>query len=112
METYWTSEEPKPDKPVLMRTILYDFTPETMMQADYYNPRNVTILTDEIMGIFKFVNRYTSGPLIEQLLSAWSGTPIDVIRWKSDTFSYREPMHHYYRHHIGNKNSRTAKQRI
>lgn len=80
MEAYQDSSDPKPPKPILKRTILYDFTPEAMMQAHYNNPRNITLLTDEIMGLFKSVNRYSSSPLVEQLLSAWSDTPIDVMR--------------------------------
>lgn len=42
------------------------------------------LLVDEIMGMFNSVNRYTNGQLIEQLLTAWSGTPLDVIRRSND----------------------------
>ncbi len=68
------------EEPVLSRTILSDFTPEVLMQVHNNNPRSVVILVDEIMGMFNSANRYSNGPLIEQLLTAWSGSPLDVTR--------------------------------
>ena len=68
------------EEPVLPRTILSDFTPEVLMQVHNNNPRSVVILVDEIMGMFNSANRYNNGQLIEQLLSAWSGSPLDVTR--------------------------------
>lgn len=68
------------EEPVLSRTILSDFTPEVLMQVHNNNQRSVVILVDEIMGMFNSANRYSNGQLIEQLLSAWSGSPLDVTR--------------------------------
>lgn len=68
------------DRPVLRRTIVSDFTPEALMLAHYNYPRGITILADEIMGVFNSTNRYNNGQLIEQLLSAWSNSAIDVTR--------------------------------
>ena len=68
------------DKPVLRRTIVSDFTPEALMLAHHNFPRGITILSDEIMGMFNSANRYNNGQLIEQLLSAWSNSAIDVTR--------------------------------
>ena len=68
------------DKPILRRTIVSDFTPEALMLAHYNCPRGITILADEIMGMFNSANRYNNGQLIEQLLSAWSNSAIDVTR--------------------------------
>ena len=68
------------DRPVLRRTIVSDFTPEALMLAHYNCPRGITILADEIMGMFNSANRYNNGQLIEQLLSAWSNSAIDVTR--------------------------------
>lgn len=73
-------EDNKSLKPVLARTIVSDFTPEALMQAHNNNPRGITILVDEIMGMFNSANRYSNGQLIEQLLTAWSGGAIDVTR--------------------------------
>lgn len=43
------------------------------------------LLVDEIMGMFNSANRYTNGQLIEQLLTAWSGGALDVIRVSNST---------------------------
>ena len=67
-------------RPTLTRFIINDFTPEAMFEAHYNNPRGIVILVDEIIGMFNSANRYASGQLIEQLLSAWSGTAISIIR--------------------------------
>lgn len=76
--------EGRGEKPLLARTIISDFTPEALLYAHSLNPRGVVLLVDEIMGMFNSVNRYTNGQLIEQLLTAWSGTPLDVIRRSND----------------------------
>ena len=68
------------EKPVLSRTLVSDFTPEALLYAHHNSPRGVTILVDEIMGMFNSANRYNKGQLIEQLLSAWSNSAIDVTR--------------------------------
>ena len=68
------------DRPVLRRTIVSDFTPEALMLTHHNCPRGITILADEIMGMFNSANRYNNGQLIEQLLSAWSNGAIDVTR--------------------------------
>ena len=68
------------EKPTLSRTIVSDFTPEALMLSHYNTPRGIVILVDEIMGMFNSANRYNNGQLIEQLLTAWSGGAIDVVR--------------------------------
>ena len=68
------------DRPVLRRTIVSDFTPEALMLTHHNCPRGITILADEIMGMFNSANRYNNGQLIEQLLTAWSGGALDVVR--------------------------------
>ena len=69
-----------PDKPILRRTIISDFTPEALMRALDDNQRGVVVYVDEIMGMFKAVNQYSKGQLIEQLLTAFSGKPLDISR--------------------------------
>ena len=76
----WKAAGENGRKPVLKRTIVSDFTPESLMLTHNNNPRSVVILVDEIMGMFNSVNRYTNGQLIEQLLTAWSGGALDVTR--------------------------------
>ena len=79
----WKAAGENGRKPVLKRTIVSDFTPESLMLTHNNNPRSVVILVDEIMGMFNSVNRYTNGQLIEQLLTAWSGGALDVTRVNS-----------------------------
>lgn len=81
----WKAAGENSRKPILRRTIVSDFTPESLMQTHNNNPRSVVILVDEIMGMFNSANRYTSGQLIEQLLTAWSGGALDVTRVSSTT---------------------------
>ena len=38
------------------------------------------VYVDEIMGMFNAVNQYSRGQLIEQLLTAFSGKPLDISR--------------------------------
>ena len=84
----WVAAGENGDKPVLRRTVVSDFTPESLLQTHNANPRSVVILVDEIMGMFNSANRYTNGQLIEQLLTAWSGGALDVTRVGSN-----EPLH-------------------
>ena len=81
----WKAAGENGKKPVLHRTIVSDFTPESLLQTHNSNPRSVAILVDEIMGMFNSANRYTNGQLIEQLLTAWSGGALDVIRVSNST---------------------------
>lgn len=76
----WKAAGENGKKPILKRTIVSDFTPESLMLTHNNNPRSVVILVDEIMGMFNSANRYTNGQLIEQLLTAWSGGALDVTR--------------------------------
>ena len=71
---------PLPNKPILRRAIISDFTPEALMRALDDNHRGVVVYVDEIMGMFNAVNQYSRGQLIEQLLTAFSGKPLDISR--------------------------------
>ena len=50
------------------------------MRALDVNHRVVVVYVDEIMGMFNAVNQYSRGQLIEQLLTAFSGKPLDISR--------------------------------
>ena len=73
-------ESNKGKKEILQRTIISDFTPEALMRALDDNHRGVVVYVDEIMGMFNAVNQYSRGQLIEQLLTAFSGKPLDISR--------------------------------
>ena len=71
---------PLPNKPILRGAIISDFTPEALMRALDDNQRGIVVYVDEIMGMFNAVNQYSRGQLIEQLLTAFSGKPLDISR--------------------------------
>ncbi len=68
------------ERPVLVRSLLFDFTPEAMVRAHDANPRGITLYVDELMGMFASANRYANGQFTEQLLSAHSGKSFDMLR--------------------------------
>ena len=68
-------------KPNFVTTVIYDSTPEAMMNIHQYNQRGITLVVDEILALFNSVKRYNSkNNLIEDLLTAYSGQPLKVIR--------------------------------
>lgn len=70
----------KTQQPKQILYILSDFTPEAMKQAHNNNPHGLVILNDEIMAMFRTVNRYNNNSLIQDLLSVYSGIPFNVSR--------------------------------
>ena len=72
-------------KPQMVTTVISDFTPEAMMSIHQHNPRGIALVVDEILALFSSVRRYSNrNNLIEDLLTAYSGQPLKVIR-KSET---------------------------
>ena len=71
-------------KPQLVTTVISDFTPEAMMSTHQHNPRGIALVVDEIRALFNSVKRYNNrNNLIEDLLTAYSGQPLKVIRKSS-----------------------------
>lgn len=69
------------NKPHLVTTVISDFTPEAMMNIHQYNLRGIALVVDEILAMFNSVKRYSSrNNLIEDLLTAYSGQPLKIIR--------------------------------
>ena len=61
--------------------VISDFTPEAMMSIHQHNPRGIALVVDEIRALFNSVKRYNNrNNLIEDLLTAYSGQPLKVIR--------------------------------
>lgn len=78
-----------PCRPRLVKTVITDFTTEAMLNVHKDNLRGIAVVVDEVLALFKSVNRYGNGsPLIEYLLSAYSGQPLDSV-CKSE----RMPVH-------------------
>ena len=69
------------EKPRKIQFIFNDYTPETLYQRHYYNQRGVLVNVDEILALIKSRSRYSSdNKIIEDLLSAFSGEPINYTR--------------------------------
>mgnify|MGYP002527291768 CR=1 FL=1 len=74
-------EEQLLKKPNFVTTVIYDSTPEAMMNIHQHNQRGITLVVDEILALFNSVKRYNSkNNLIEDLLTAYSGQPLKIIR--------------------------------
>lgn len=75
------SEDNLPKRPHLVTTVISDFTPEAMMNTHQYNLRGIALVVDEILALFNSVKRYSNkNNLIEDLLTAYSGQPLKIIR--------------------------------
>ena len=70
--------------PVLKQTLVSDFTIEALIRTHDDNRRGVTVIVDEIMGMFNTVNRYSQSNLIDIYLSSFSGEPIRYMRKSSN----------------------------
>lgn len=79
------------EKPHLVQTVISDFTQEAMLSVHYDNPRGITLMVDEIIALFNSVKRYSAkSNLIQDLLSAYSGTPLKAVR-KTEAFPLSVP---------------------
>ena len=74
-------EEQLLKKPNFVTTVIYDFTPEAMMNIHQHNQRGITLVVDEILALFNSVQKVQrTNNLIEDLLTAYSGQPLKIIR--------------------------------
>ena len=108
----WKAAGENGKRPVLKRTVVSDFTPESLLLTHHHNPRSVVILVDEIMGMFNSANRYTNGQLIEQLLTAWSGGALDVTSKLPSSCTHRASMYKYHRDHADQACTRASEKRF
>lgn len=69
------------NKPHYITTVIYDSTPEAMLDIHQHNRRGITLVVDEILALFNSVRRYNGkSNLIEDLLTAYSGQSLKIIR--------------------------------
>ena len=69
-----------PEEPTLQKIVLNDFTYEAMMRIHDMNQRGIVVKFDEIIGMFKTIDRYSNSSTIEAFLSIFSGTPFSMTR--------------------------------
>lgn len=71
-------------KPIYIKQILKDFTPESLLKIHSNNIRGVAILSDELFGWIKNFGRYSSSGEQEAYLSFWNGASVSVDRKNDD----------------------------
>ena len=72
-----------PAEPVLQKITLTDFTYEAMMYTHDRNQRGIVVKYDEIIGMFKTLDRYNSSSTIQAFLSFFSNTAFSMTRCNS-----------------------------
>jgi len=82
----------EPEKPVLKKMIISDYTLESLHQVHSNNPRGLGIYIDELAGFFKNMNRYNKGSDQEAYLQIWSGKRISIDRKSSEPISISNPF--------------------
>lgn len=78
--------------PVKTKTLLVDYTREALIKTHKNNLRGVTVFRDELIGLFKDMNRFSSGGDIEFLLSNWSHSLIDTNRVTTESITIHNPV--------------------
>ena len=71
-------------KPVWLKYLITDFTPEALIEIHKFNYRGIGVNADELAVWFKNFNRYRKGADQEFWLSAWSGKQINNDRKGSE----------------------------
>ena len=71
---------PKPEKPVVVKTILNNFTPEILHQRLADNQRGCTVVSDELATFLDLMNNYSKGDQSSTFLSFWSNKPTSIDR--------------------------------
>jgi len=73
-----------PIKPIWVKCLIDDHTPEALAEKHKFNKRGVGICCDELAGWLNNFNRYHKGGQQEFWLSAWGGKPINIDRKTSE----------------------------
>ena len=70
----------KPEKPVIIKTVLDNFTPEILHQRLADNNRGCAVVTDELATFLDLMNNYSKGDQSSIYLSFWSNKPTSIDR--------------------------------
>ncbi len=72
-----------PAEPVLQKIVLTDFTYEAMMYTHNRNQRGIVVKYDEVIGMFKTLDRYNSSSTVQAFLSFFSNSAFSMTRCNS-----------------------------
>lgn len=70
----------KPDKPIVVKTVLDNFTPEILHQRLADNKRGCTVVSDELATFLDLMNNYSKGDQSSTYLSFWSNKSTSIDR--------------------------------
>lgn len=93
MGQYVANKEKSSAAPEAKRLIVSDITPETVKRQLMANPDGLSMIYDEITGLFASGGRYNGSAdgFITDLLSMWSGVPVSVNRVSSEAVYVDQP---------------------
>ncbi len=74
------AKQSEPPKPILIKTILNNFTPEILYQRLNDNKRGCTIVSEELPSFLEGMNNYSKRDQTSIYLSFWSNKPTSVDR--------------------------------
>lgn len=70
----------KPDKPILKKSILHNFTSEILHQRLTDNERGCAVVSEELATFLEGMNNYSKGDQTSSYLSFWSNKPTSIDR--------------------------------
>jgi hypothetical protein len=70
----------KPLVPILVKTVLHNFTPEILCKRLTDNVRGCTVVSEELATFLEGMNNYSKGDQSSAYLSFWSNKPTSVDR--------------------------------
>jgi len=70
----------EPEKPIIIKTVLDNFTPEILHQRLADNLRGCAVVTDELATFLELMNNYSKGDQSSIYLSFWSNKPTSIDR--------------------------------
>ncbi len=79
-------------KPVYVKSVINDFTPEAFALSHHINPKGVTIVVDELKGWLNNFNRYNNSNEEQMYLSLWSGKPWLIDRKTQGSLRIDDPF--------------------
>lgn len=80
------------DKPVRQQRIISDSTIEALCSVLSFNRRGISVVIDEVAGLFKNFNRYNNGSDQEFWLQVWSNITVSINRKNDESILIDNPF--------------------
>jgi hypothetical protein len=91
MQKYSNSEDKNGEKPLYIKTIFSDFTPEKLSEILQHNKKGVLIFRDELLGWIKSFDKYKKGGDQQMYLEFFNGDAISVDRVSKEPIRVENP---------------------